>query len=160
MLVKEYRICMPLTVEEFQIGQLFTTAEASKNETGGGDGIEILKNEPFENENGKGQYTYKIYHLTQYVGVHGRRKGINVSMPLSLSQTAYRTATVAVCPDLRACCVHWINALRVDIFSYHPTHHDQQHSKVPKMIAMLAPKGSLVLHEEAWNSYPYCKTGM
>lgn len=74
MLVKEYRICMPLTVDEFQIGQLFTTAEASKNETGGGDGIEILKNEPFENENGKGQYTYKIYHLTQYVIIAGRRR--------------------------------------------------------------------------------------
>jgi hypothetical protein len=47
-------------------------AEASKNETGGGEGIEVLKNEPF---NGKpllgkdyssGQYTYKIYHLSRY----------------------------------------------------------------------------------------------
>jgi len=23
---------------------------------------------------------------------------------------------------------------------------------------MLAPKGSLEIHEEAWNAYPYCKT--
>ena len=23
---------------------------------------------------------------------------------------------------------------------------------------MIAPKGSLEVHEEAWNAYPYCKT--
>ena len=23
---------------------------------------------------------------------------------------------------------------------------------------MVAPKGSLEVHEEAWNAYPYCKT--
>lgn len=32
------------------------------------------------------------------------------------------------------------------------------HSKVPKFISMLAPKGALEIHEEAWNAYPYCKT--
>ncbi|GBP05477.1 Phosphatidylinositol transfer protein alpha isoform [Eumeta japonica] len=48
-------------------------AEASKNETGGGEGIEVLKNEPFSNHpllGGKyssGQYTYKIYHLASKV---------------------------------------------------------------------------------------------
>jgi Phosphatidylinositol transfer protein len=31
-------------------------------------------------------------------------------------------------------------------------------SKVPKFIRMLAPKGSLEVHEEAWNAYPYCRT--
>lgn len=76
-------------------------AEASKNETGGGEGIEVLKNEPFTDYpllNGQyssGQYTYKIYHLA---------------------------------------------------------------SKVPAFIRLLAPKGSLEIHEEAWNAYPYCRT--
>ncbi len=43
-------------------------AEASKNETGGGEGIEVLKNEPYEKEGGeKGQYTHKIYHLKRQV---------------------------------------------------------------------------------------------
>lgn len=69
MLIKEYRIVMPLTVEEYRIGQLYSTIELSKKETGGGEGIEVIKNEPFENVNllgGKhtsGQYSYKIYHL-------------------------------------------------------------------------------------------------
>jgi len=31
-------------------------------------------------------------------------------------------------------------------------------SKVPSWIKMVAPKGSLEVHEEAWNAYPYCKT--
>lgn len=101
MLIKEYRVTLPLTVEEYQVAQLFSVAEASKNETGGGEGIEVLKNEPFTNYSllgGKynsGQYTYKIYHLA---------------------------------------------------------------SKVPAFIRLLAPKGSLEIHEEAWNAYPYCRT--
>ena len=58
---------------QYQVGQLFAVAEASKNNTGGGEGIEVLKNEPFTNHpllNGKyssGQYTYKIYHLASKV---------------------------------------------------------------------------------------------
>ncbi|XP_050690565.1 phosphatidylinositol transfer protein alpha isoform-like isoform X4 [Eriocheir sinensis] len=101
MLVKEFRVILPLTVEEYQVAQLYSVAEASKNETGGGEGIEVLKNEPFDNhpllgdEYSKGQYTYKIYHLK---------------------------------------------------------------SKVPSFIRLLAPEGSLEMHEEAWNAYPYCRT--
>ncbi|XP_014247224.1 phosphatidylinositol transfer protein alpha isoform isoform X2 [Cimex lectularius] len=101
MLIKEYRVTLPLTVEEYQVAQLYSVAEASKNETGGGEGIEVLKNEPFDNYpllGGKyktGQYTYKIYHLA---------------------------------------------------------------SKVPAFIRLLAPKGALEIHEEAWNAYPYCRT--
>uniref|UniRef100_A0A8C2FK17 Phosphatidylinositol transfer protein beta isoform n=1 Tax=Cyprinus carpio TaxID=7962 RepID=A0A8C2FK17_CYPCA len=51
----------------YQVGQLFSVAEASKNETGGGEGIEVLKNEPYEKEGEKGQYTHKIYHLKSKV---------------------------------------------------------------------------------------------
>lgn len=92
---------MPITVEEYQVAQLYSVAIASKNETGGGEGIEVIKNEPFDNvpllggQFNKGQYTYKIYHLS---------------------------------------------------------------SKVPGFIRLIAPKGALEVHEEAWNAYPYCKT--
>lgn len=54
---------------QYQIGQLFSVAEASKKETGGGEGVQVVKNEPFDNfpllggQFTKGQYTYKIYHL-------------------------------------------------------------------------------------------------
>jgi len=101
MIIKEYRVTLPMTVEEYQVAQLFSVAEASKNETGGGEGVEGIKNEPYDDVpllNGKftkGQYTYKIYRLE---------------------------------------------------------------SKVPSWIKMIAPNGSLEIHEEAWNAYPYCKT--
>lgn len=73
MLIKEYRIVLPVTVEEYQIGQLFTVAEASKNETGGGEGVEVIQNESFDDplilgdSYPKGQYTFKIYHLKSKV---------------------------------------------------------------------------------------------
>jgi len=55
---------MPLTTAEYQRGQLFSIAEMSKEGSGkGGEGVEIRRNEPFENEMGKGQYTEKIYHV-------------------------------------------------------------------------------------------------
>ncbi|XP_060557002.1 phosphatidylinositol transfer protein alpha isoform-like [Ruditapes philippinarum] len=123
VLIHEYRVVLPMTVEEYQVAQLYSVAEASKENTGGGEGIEVLVNEPFDlNElktdtdtaqndnkicapekplfaNGKtftkGQYTHKIYHLQ---------------------------------------------------------------SKVPGFIRKIAPKGSLEIHEKAWNAYPYCRT--
>lgn len=74
MLIKELRITLPMTVEEYQVAQLYSVAEASKNETGGGEGIEVLKNEPYENvplgpggKYTKGQYTKKIYRLSSKV---------------------------------------------------------------------------------------------
>uniref|UniRef100_A0A5F5PL45 Phosphatidylinositol transfer protein beta isoform n=1 Tax=Equus caballus TaxID=9796 RepID=A0A5F5PL45_HORSE len=89
------RVVLPCSVQEYQVGQLYSVAEASKNETGGGEGIEVLKNEPYEKDGEKGQYTHKIYHLK---------------------------------------------------------------SKVPAFVRMIAPEGSLVFHEKAWNAYPYCRT--
>ncbi|KAJ1971394.1 hypothetical protein H4R35_005286, partial [Dimargaris xerosporica] len=61
--IKEYRITNNCTVEEYQVAQLYAVAQASKNETGGGEGVEVRKNEPYDDDKGKGQYTYKVYHL-------------------------------------------------------------------------------------------------
>jgi len=102
-LLHEYRVCLPMSVDEYHIGQLYGVAEASKNETGGGEGIEVVQNEPCEGvikgeSSGKvfkSQYTRKIIHLK---------------------------------------------------------------SKVPSFVRLLAPTGSLEIHEEAWNAYPYCMT--
>lgn len=62
-MLKEFRVVLPMTVEEYQIAQLFAVAEASREQTQGEAGVEVLKNEPYDNEHGKGQYTHKIYHL-------------------------------------------------------------------------------------------------
>ncbi|XP_048374635.1 phosphatidylinositol transfer protein alpha isoform [Sphaerodactylus townsendi] len=67
VLIKEYRVILPVSVEEYQVGQLYSVAEASKNETGGGEGVEVLVNEPYERDGECGQYTHKIYHLQSKV---------------------------------------------------------------------------------------------
>lgn len=101
MLIKEFRIILPMTPEEYQVAQLWSVAKSSKENTGGGEGIEVLKNEPFTNKKDlfknytDGQFTHKLYKLQ---------------------------------------------------------------SKVPWWIRKLAPVGTLVMHEEAWNAYPYCRT--
>lgn len=51
---------------QYQVGQLYAVAEASKDQTGGGEGVEVLVNEPYEEDGEKGQYTHKIYHLKRY----------------------------------------------------------------------------------------------
>ncbi|KCV70175.1 hypothetical protein H696_03634 [Fonticula alba] len=95
VLIREFRVPLPITVEEYQVAQLFSVIEVSREATDGDSGVEILKNEPFDDGVNKGQYTHKIYHLG---------------------------------------------------------------SKVPKFIAMIAPASALMLEEEAWNCYPYCRT--
>ncbi|PAA54687.1 hypothetical protein BOX15_Mlig014849g1 [Macrostomum lignano] len=69
MLVKEYRICMPLTVAEYRIAQLYMIQKKSREEsTGSGSGVEIIINEPYENgPGGRGQYTFKIYHIGSHL---------------------------------------------------------------------------------------------
>lgn len=66
MLIREFRVVLPISVPEYQVGQLYAVAEASKKETGGGEGVEIVENVPYDDPSmpgGKGQYTHKIYHL-------------------------------------------------------------------------------------------------
>uniref|UniRef100_A0A8C5EBY6 Phosphatidylinositol transfer protein alpha isoform n=1 Tax=Gouania willdenowi TaxID=441366 RepID=A0A8C5EBY6_GOUWI len=75
---------------------IFLRASVFPNETSGKEGVEVLKNEPYEKDGKKGQYTHKIYHLG---------------------------------------------------------------SRVPSWLLPIIPKGCLKLYEEAWNEYPYCKTG-
>ncbi|ORX62693.1 phosphatidylinositol transfer protein [Hesseltinella vesiculosa] len=68
MLIKEFRVINNCTQAEYQVAQLYSTAMASKETTGGGEGVEVIKNEPYENPDGqKGQYTYKIYRLASRV---------------------------------------------------------------------------------------------
>ncbi|XP_062915342.1 phosphatidylinositol transfer protein 5-like [Mobula hypostoma] len=65
MLLKEYRICMPLTVEEYRIGQLYTISKHSHEQSDKGEGVEVVKNEPHEDPvHGKGQFTEKRVHLS------------------------------------------------------------------------------------------------
>ncbi|KAL4657919.1 cytoplasmic phosphatidylinositol transfer protein 1-like [Arapaima gigas] len=64
MLMKEYRICMPLTVEEYRIGQLYMISKHSHEQSDRGEGVEVVQNEPFEDPtHGCGQFTEKRLYL-------------------------------------------------------------------------------------------------
>ncbi|XP_056447738.1 membrane-associated phosphatidylinositol transfer protein 2-like isoform X2 [Gadus chalcogrammus] len=69
MLIKEYRIPMPMSVEEYRIAQLYMIQKKSREETcGEGSGVEILENKPYEDgPGGAGQYTHKVYHIGMHI---------------------------------------------------------------------------------------------
>lgn len=76
------------------MGQLYSVAETSKNETGGGEGVEVLKNEPYEKDGEKGQYTHKIYHLHRYdwsshLSIHLPSDSLPSTHPQSPNGTVY-----------------------------------------------------------------------
>jgi hypothetical protein len=57
---------------KFQIGDMYTVARVSRENTGGGEGVELLAYEPFENRsdlftncpNTSGMYSHKVYKLS------------------------------------------------------------------------------------------------
>ena len=71
MIITEFRITLPLSLSEFQIGQRFVVAELSKQETGGGEGVEVVVDKSFDDfplfdgRYNKGQYTKKKYHVAR-----------------------------------------------------------------------------------------------
>ncbi|XP_058492084.1 membrane-associated phosphatidylinositol transfer protein 2-like isoform X1 [Solea solea] len=69
MLIKEYRIPMPLSVEEYRIAQLYMIQKKSREEScGEGSGVEILENKPYtDGPGGTGQYTHKVFHIGKHI---------------------------------------------------------------------------------------------
>jgi len=76
VLTKEYRIPLPVSVDEYKIAQVYMVAKMSKEQTGHGEGVEIVENRPYyenetttpdgaggDNRKPTGQYTHKIYHI-------------------------------------------------------------------------------------------------
>lgn len=129
------RIVLPMTVQEYQIGQLWTVAEFSKSETGGGDGVEVHVNEPFDQQRycpepsllnddpayATGQYTKKTYHFKN------RLTGILKLIPssiTSLSEEAwnaypYCRTTISVRRSALPCNCHCIFTLFFPASSLH-----------------------------------------
>jgi len=65
MHIKEYRICMPITVEEYRIGQLYMIAKHSAEQSQKGEGVEVIENRPHEDpEHGSGQFTEKRIYIS------------------------------------------------------------------------------------------------
>ncbi|EAY21809.1 Phosphatidylinositol transfer protein [Trichomonas vaginalis G3] len=67
MKIYEYRVILPTNVPQYQIGNLYMCAQRTRETQGGGEGIEILKNEPYQEGEEKGQYTHKVMHFKSKV---------------------------------------------------------------------------------------------
>ena len=53
---------------QYRVGQLFMIAKHSHEQSQQGEGVEVVKNEPIEDEeHGKGQFTEKRIHLSRQV---------------------------------------------------------------------------------------------
>ena len=65
--VKEFRVVMPLTVEEYEPGHLYVVAKMSREtrEELGEGAVQVLANTPYFDDahGGKGQYTRKRFHI-------------------------------------------------------------------------------------------------
>jgi len=67
---KEYRICMPLTVNEYRIGQLYMISKHSHEQTEKGEGVEVVAYEDCEDPvHGKGKFTEKRVYLNSKLPV-------------------------------------------------------------------------------------------
>ncbi|XP_022651085.1 protein retinal degeneration B-like isoform X2 [Varroa destructor] len=102
MLIKEYRIPLPLSVEEYRIAQLYMIAKKSRQESSGsGSGVEIFVNEPYEDgPGGQGQFTHKIYHVGSHLP--GWLKSLVPKSALTVEEEAWNaypyTKTRYTCP--------------------------------------------------------------
>ncbi|XP_013794792.1 protein retinal degeneration B-like isoform X2 [Limulus polyphemus] len=102
MLVKEYRIPLPLTVNEYRVAQLYMIAKKSREETrGAGSGVEFLVNKPYvDGPGGSGQYTHKIYHIGSHLP--GWLKALLPKSALTVEEEAWNaypyTKTRYTCP--------------------------------------------------------------
>ncbi|XP_050022693.1 protein retinal degeneration B [Dermacentor andersoni] len=102
MLLKEYRIPLPLSVEEYRVAQLYMIAKKSREESKGvGSGVEIMVNEPYtDGPGGSGQYTHKIYHIGSHLP--GWFKALLPKSALTVEEEAWNaypyTKTRYTCP--------------------------------------------------------------
>lgn len=142
VLIKEFRVVLPLTVEEYQVAQLFSVAEASKNETGGGARpwarVPACIHAPPRRPAGRPARPPWPDPPSSRARADGRsRAGDGVEV---LKNEPYDDPEL---PGKKGQYTHKIYHLE---------------RKVPRFIRMIAPKGSLDLHEKAWNAYPFCRT--
>eukprot|EP01112_Ceratiomyxa_fruticulosa_P018710 TRINITY_DN602_c0_g2_i1.p1 TRINITY_DN602_c0_g2~~TRINITY_DN602_c0_g2_i1.p1 ORF type:complete len:309 (+),score=53.56 TRINITY_DN602_c0_g2_i1:114-929(+) len=66
MKIKEYRIPLPFSLEEYRVAQPYMVARVSKEHSRSGNGVEIVANEPYTEEAGMGpagQFTHKIFKI-------------------------------------------------------------------------------------------------
>jgi len=105
VLIKEYRIPLPLSVDEYKVAQLYMVSKVSKQHSGHGEGVQVLENRPYGEEEGlgnTGQYTHK--HIKVGSRIPGWIKAFVPSSALTIEEKAWNAypycKTVYSCPFL------------------------------------------------------------
>lgn len=91
VLIREFRIVLPFTMDEYRTGQKYSVAAASRLVTKGADGVEVRVNQQLFDEQDPtkfvGTYTDKVYHMDAYLPAW-----IKKVLPASATRI-YETAT-------------------------------------------------------------------
>ncbi|MGH0167487.1 UNVERIFIED_CONTAM: hypothetical protein FKN15_062602 [Acipenser sinensis] len=186
MLIKEYRIPLPMSVEEYRIAQLYMIQKKSRDETcGEGSGVEILENRPYtDGPGGSGQYTHKVYHIGMHIPSWFRSILPKAALRVEEeSWNAYPYTRTRQRTELLSKCVLFVLRFQkksrdetcgegsgVEILENRPytdgpggsgqyTHkvyHIGMH--IPSWFRSILPKAALRVEEESWNAYPYTRT--
>jgi hypothetical protein len=174
----EYRIFLPLTVQENQIGQLWSFAECSRLNTGGGEGVEIVQSEFFktprdpltdrivfkqlpdfdeyETRLAANKFKKSSTSKENFDRAHSRDQFTSIAeRGKSLERQSSESTTHSAVAEL-------VEAIpeteeRAQYGQY--THKLYKiASKVPWFVRRMAPRDSLVMREKCWNIYPQVKT--
>ncbi|MES1918152.1 hypothetical protein MHBO_000162 [Bonamia ostreae] len=87
-----FKIPLPMTVDEYNIAQLYMVLKRSERDTIDGEGVKVLKNEPFENEeHGKGQFTEKCIYISKKIPSFAKKlfPSLNSTRTLESSYNCY-----------------------------------------------------------------------
>jgi hypothetical protein len=102
MLIKEYRIPMPLSLEEYQKGLLYMIVKASEEESISGVPMKVLKNEEFDNHLGKGIYTHRQIFIVNRIPEWGRKILMGNADSLCIEERSWNAfpniKTIYTCP--------------------------------------------------------------
>ncbi|CAF0721221.1 unnamed protein product [Brachionus calyciflorus] len=178
MKIIEYRILMPLTLDENLIGQLWSFAEVSRENTGGGEGVEILENTLFDlplDSNGqlilRKLPEYEDFD-TQTNGKKSKKESKENLKKEERSKSLERSDIASVGSQSQLHQSKTFNgvlesnsATNISNFNHDITKYGQYThklykiaSKLPWFVRKLLPKDSTLIHEKSWNMYPTVKT--
>ena len=148
-------------MEQYGLAQMYMVTKMQRENTGDGEGVEVLINKPFKNDElGDGQYTFKVYHLERHKSFHSIRKCLLFVYSLwCINANYFNDFTRSHRKFSRDINIPFFLSLYVDPFAYLLLF-VVNCSKFPSWITALAPPNCLKIEEESWNAYPKCKAGI
>ena len=175
----EYRIFLPLTVDENQVGQLWSFAEVSRLNTGGGEGVEILQNEFFRTPRDPETNRILLKNLPEFEDYESQQTSGGNKFKKSASKENFsaKRGSLIVAAE-RSKSLENVDESSVShnlpastqLIKHMPENEDKSKygqythklyrvaSKVPWFVRKIVPKDSLIMKEKCWNIYPQVKT--